>query len=231
MNIFITQPCYLSWAGYYSFLDACDTFIIYDDIQFVHQSWHHRNRIKGQNGSQWLTVPIVRNEGQIINDVKINGNHWNKDHWKTIQQNYVKAPYFKQYQDIYTRIYEMQWNKLVNLNITLMLETARQLKIKIPQIIRSSDIEVSGDKTDRLLCLLKYVKADTYLSSVGAKSYLDVKSLNNEGIEVKWCEYNNPVYPQRYAGFVPYLSVLDLLLNVGDESVKYLRQGLNLVKA
>ncbi len=231
MKVAINQPTFLSWMGYYALLDVCDTFVVYDDVVFSHQSWQHRNKIRNQDSRMWLTVPIVRREGQLINEVLINhSTHWQKDHYKSIKQNYSRTLSYRQYIKAFEEIYEARWEKLVDLNMALIKEMARHLHIKMPQIIKSSDMVTSGHKTDRLIPILKELKADTYISGVAAKDYLEVEKLNEVGIGVQWFEYEHPIYPQR-GEFIPYLSVLDLLFNTGDKAVEYLRQGVNLVNA
>lgn len=231
MKAMILQPHYIGWIGLYAMIDACNVFVVYDDIQFEHQSWQHRNKIRNQDGWMWLTVPIIRREGQLINEVMINNStHWQKDHWKSIQQNYSSTPYFKQHKEWLEEIYcHFTWDKLIDLNVYLLKILVWQLNIKIPQIVKSSEMATEGHKTDRLLPILKKLKADTYISGVGAKDYLEVKKLNDAGIEVKWFEYQHPVYPQK-GEFIPYLSALDLLMNTGDKAIDYLRQGVCLVK-
>jgi hypothetical protein len=228
MIVCITQPTYLSWIGYLAMIDYCDMFVVYDDVQFSHQSWQHRNRIKSNDKSIWLTVPIERNEGQLINEVKINGEHWAKDHWKTIEQNYCKAPYFKKYQYNFELIYQSKWNRLVDLNVKLLYTLSESIKINIPPIVFSSTIKTEGHKTDRLLPILKELKADTYISGVAAKNYLDVEKLKQNGIITKWFEYKHPIYPQLGDDFIPYMTALDLLFNTGDKAIDYLRQGVKL---
>jgi len=56
-TVAISQPTYLPWMGYFELIDSADTFVYLDSVQFVRQSWQHRNRIKTPTGLQWLTIP------------------------------------------------------------------------------------------------------------------------------------------------------------------------------
>ena len=62
MRVAVSQPTYLPWMGYFALINNVDAFVFYDDVQFSPQSWQQRNKIKTGNGTQWLTVPIERNE-------------------------------------------------------------------------------------------------------------------------------------------------------------------------
>ena len=179
----------------------------------------------------WLTVPIVRKEGQLINEVMIdNSKNWEKSHCKSIEQNYSSASYFKWFRPDFELIYQKQWEKLADLNIALMYRMALQLGIRIPAMMKSSELKTSGSKTDRLIPILKAVGADSFIEGVAGKDYLDVRKMNETGIEVFWFEYQHPVYPQK-GEFIGYLSALDLLFNIGDKAIGYIRQGVNLVRA
>ena len=221
MRVVINQPTYIPWIGYFATLDSCDKYVIYDNVQFDHQSWQHRNKIRNQEGWMWLTVPIVRNKTQLINEVKIDGNKWQKKHWKSIQQNYSRTPYFEQYESVFQKIYQTEWEYLIDLDVALLKELAIQLRINMPEFIYASDIKTEGHKTDRLIPILKATGADIFIEGLAGKNYIEVNRLNEAGIEIKWFEYNHPVYPQR-GEFIPYLSAIDLLFNTGDKAIDYI---------
>lgn len=228
MKAVIVQPIYLPWMGYFGLIDIADTFVFYDDVQFVKQSWQQRNKIKTQNGWIWLTVPVFQNFGQKINEVKINNNlNWRDKHWKSIKHHYSKAPLFEEYMSIFEEIYEKNWKYLVDLNVTLIKEITEILDLKT-EFMFSSELNAKGTKTERLINILNKIGADEYVSGPAAKSYIEIERFKNEGISLYWYEFNHPNYPQLYGDFIPYLSVIDLLFNAGNEAIKYIniREGL-----
>ena len=104
MIISAHQPAYLPWCGYFQRISMSDVFVILDEVQFEKNSFTNRNQIKTSNGVFWLTVP-VRLKGHLSSNIKqieISDNgQWAKKHWKTIKQNYLKAPFFDLYQDTF----------------------------------------------------------------------------------------------------------------------------------
>lgn len=226
MEIAVMQPTYLPWMGYFALLDSVDIFVYYDDVQFSVQSWQQRNRIKTDKGSCWLTIPIVRSENQKICDVGINyGTDWRRKHWQTIKQAYSKAPFFDIYAPYIEELYTIKWYLLSDYCMYISGILAMGLEIKMPQIYTSSELFSEGAKTDRLISLLKNLKATEYISGLAAKKYIEPEKFEKAGIKLTWFEYNHPVYPQIRGEFIPYLSVLDLLFNTGEEAIKYIRQG------
>lgn len=225
MRVVVLQPTYLPWMGYFGMIDLADIFVFYDDVQFSVQSWQQRNKIKTSQGWIWLTVPIVRQFGSRINDTKINNStNWNKKHWESIKQNYSKAPFFRKYTPIFEEVYGSEWEYLADLNITLIKKMAEILGLET-KFITSSELNIEGVKTERLLNTLKKIEANEYISGPGTKGYIEVNSFKENNIKLYWYEYQHPVYPQIRGEFIPYLSVIDLLFNTGDEAMRYIREG------
>ena len=225
MRAVVLQPTYLPWVGYFGMIEIADIFVFYDDTQFVKQSWQQRNKIKTQNGWILLIVPVLQKLGQKIKEVKINNNiNWYEKHWKSIMYNYNKAPFLKDHAPILREVYEKKWEYLVNLNITLIKEITKILGLKT-KFILSSELNVEDRKTNRLINILNKIGADEYVSGPAARSYIEIEKFKTERIELYWYEFNHPSYSQLYGDFIPYLSVIDLLFNVGDEAINYIREG------
>jgi len=225
MRAVILQPTYLPWMGYFGMIDIADVFVFYDDTQFVKQSWQQRNKIKTQNGWMWLIVPVFQNFGQEIKEVKINNNiNWAEKHWKSIMYNYSKAPFFNEYASIFESMYTKRWECLVELNVALIKKITEILGLKT-RFMFSSELNVKGAKTDRLIDILTKIDADVYISGPAAKTYIEIDKFKREGIMLYWYEFNHPTYPQLHGDFIPYLSVVDLLFNTGNEALDVIRRG------
>lgn len=220
------QPSYLPWLGYFDKLAKADLFVIMDHLQFEAQNFQNRNRIKLNTGPAWVTVPLERgSQTDTILDKKIQNTsspkeHWQRRTWLTIENNYRRAPYFEMYAEELKDVYTRPWEKLIDLDMHMLQLACKWLGIHRP-IIRSSTLELEGQKTDMLIDMCRKVNADAYLTgSGGSQDYLDAEKMGRHGIGVHWQQFEHPTYPQRYAhlGFVPNLAFLDLLLNCGPDS-------------
>jgi hypothetical protein len=227
------QPAYLPWLGYLDKLAKSDVFVVMDDLQYEPQNFQNRNRVKLNNGTSWLTVPVERGEqSDRILDKRITHcanpkEHWQRRTWRTLQVHYGKAPGFARFKDELEDVYVRRWERLVDIDLH-MLELARNWLGLTGPILRSSSFGLEGQKTDRLIDLCRKVGAKVYLSgSGGATDYLDVDAMKRAGITVLWQTFVHPRYPQRYPGlgFIPKLAFLDLLLNCGTESRDILLRG------
>lgn len=238
MKMVILQPMYIPWMGYFGMMQQADIFIFHDDIEFVRQSWQRRNQIKvpeNNGGSKWLSVPIEKDQGQNINEVRINNNiDWQDDHWAEIKSAYSEeavpyggehAEYFEDYANVIREIYQKDWEYLSNLTTTTVEILAEQIGVGDLEIRSTSEMDVSGDKTDRVINILNTVGADEYISGPGAKDYLDVDSFRANGISLYWHEFTHPEYPQPYGEFQSHMSAIDFLFNVGPDSERMLREA------
>ncbi len=212
----IHQPNYLPWLGYFHKIANSDIFIFLDNVPYSKNNFINRNKIKTQHGETWMTVSVLTKGyyGQLINEVKINNKiPWSKIHWKTIEANYSRAAYFKDYKHLFESIYEKKWESLASLNETLIKLICDILGINNIKFIRASELNVSGKNTELLINICKAVGADTYFSGSGGKKYLDEGMFEKEGMILKYSEFQQPVYNQLWGDFIPNLSVIDLIFN------------------
>lgn len=219
----VLQPSYLPWLGYFDQLARSDVFVYYDDVQFDKHGWRNRNRICTPDGPQWLTVPI-RHKGhslQLINETVIDSTkNWTRKHLRTLAQHYRSAPFWEMYFPELEHILSHRWNRLVDLNIALIEQCANWLGIRTPRVCAST-LGITGGQNSRLVSICHHFHADTYLSGASAKNYLDVGLFLSSGIKVVWQNYLHPVYPQIRGKFTPYLSIIDLLFNVGPHARQF----------
>jgi hypothetical protein len=226
MRVTILQPSYLPWLGFFEQMHRSDQFVLYDDVQFTRRDWRNRNRIRVQEGSIWLTVPVIQKNKyeQNLLETKIdNSTSWKRKHLETIRCHYSKTPFFDLHFPWCEKIFNSEWNFLLDLSLETIQYLKGQLKINTP-LLRSSELGGSGDKTERLVSICKQLGATQYLSGESARNYISEKDFSDQSIELEYQEFQHPEYPQRYEGFVPFLSTIDLLFNCGDKSLDFLKQ-------
>lgn len=228
-TIVIMQPTYLPWIGYFDLMDQCDQFIFLDHVQFARRSWQQRNRIKTAHGEQMLTVPVLSKglRDQSIREVRIDSaKNFTVDHVKSIHSAYAKAPFYRRCADGLEEIFNRKHEFLCELNIQLIQWFAGVLGLH-KECIRNSSLGVAGKKTQLLLSICRALGATCYLSAVGSREYIEEENLfPGSGIELVYHQFHHPVYPQLHGEFIPYLSILDLVMNVGgSEALAVIRSG------
>lgn len=225
MILSVHQPQYLPWLGYFDKVAASDLFVFLDLPQYKRREFQNRNRVKGPQGEVWLTVPVISKGKfeQPIREVEIdNSQDWQASHWKTLELNYKKAPYWADYSPGLRAFYEKKWSHLCQLNLEQCVYFFGALGIKTPWKVES-DLGTSTQSTERLIELCKKTGADSYLSGSGGKDYMDEARFADEKLGLSYQHYAHPSYPQRHGDFLPYMSIVDLLMNAGPESLSVLR--------
>jgi len=222
----IHQLHYLPWLRYFEKIARSDVFIILDNIQFTKNGWQNRNKVKAAAGAVTLTVPVSARLGEPLDAVRIdNAMPWRKKHQRTIEQAYGKAPHYEALAPFLAETYAREWDTLDALNRHLLARLVQVLRIGTP-IEYASDLEVPGVATERLVNLVKAVGGDRYYTGAFAvDAYLDVPLFEQAGIGIAIQEWRAPVYAQLHGDFIPDLSIVDLLMNCGPDSLSILMEA------
>lgn len=223
-RVAIVQSCYLPWRGYFDLIHDVDIFVFYDCVQFTKRDWRSRNYIKTKNGALRLTVPVLQSHRGPINRVKIDtSTNWQENHYKAFVYNYRNRPYFQKFKFLLDEVYtRKKWEFLSDLNQETTKIIARLLKIKTA-FLDSSELRLTGTKTDRLIDALCKLKADKYISGPSAMEYLEPEKFVQKNINLVYKQYPSyPLYSQAGDNFEGKVTILDLLFNVGFESPRYI---------
>ena len=223
MIISIHQPNYIPWLGYFEKMLNSDIFVFLDDVQYEKNYLINRNQIRTNAGSMWMTIPVNAKHDSIVNNVRIdNSQKWTMKHKKSIQINYSKSDFLQTHQNFFDRLYEQQFEFLIDINVEVIRYLMKQLDINTKTLF-SSELNVEGTGSNRILNICKSLSADFYISGQFGKNYLDLEEFKNNGIDIKFQNFIHPVYKQCYAPFIPNLSAIDLLFNEGENSKNILR--------
>ena len=226
MRVTILQPSYLPWLGFFEQMSRSDKFVLLDDVQYTRRDWRNRNRIRVRENWIWLTVPVQQKSrfSQSLLETRIdNSVSWRRKHLETLRQHYCKAPFFEKYFPRCQQVYEKDWTFLFDLCLETINLIKEEMGIETP-LLRSSEMKPGGEKTERLVSICRELGATHYLSGESGSNYIAEEDFFSQGIALEYQNYEHPVYPQRYTGFVPHLSAIDLLFNCGEQSLGILKQ-------
>jgi len=227
MIVTIHQPEHLPWLGFFDKISQCDLYVMLDHVSYRKNYFQNRNRIRTVDGTALMTVPVLQkgHSHQAISEVLINNEgspRWREKCWRTLLQHYKNSQYWNQYSNFFEELYSAEWNRLVELNEAIIRYLLRALSLT-PHLVKSSNLIVKGDKSSSLLRICENVGATVYVSGVSGKTYLDLVSFEEAGIEVRFQEFHHPIYRQLHEPFVPCTSIIDLLFNCGPKSSDILR--------
>lgn len=225
-TVVILQPSYLPWLGYFAQMEQSDVFVVYDDVQYDKESWRNRNRIKSQQGVQWLTVPaLTKGENWPTNrDIRINNAvNWRRKHLNALRLNYSKAPFFLDYFSSFEELLSEDFEHLFDLNMASLKLLTKLLGLK-REILLSSDLKIEGSSTERLVDICRHLFASRFYEGAAGRNYMNCVAFEQADIELVFQDYQHPRYPQLHGAFVPHLSIVDLLFNCGPQSLSILSE-------
>lgn len=221
------QNVYLPWLGLFHKIALADTFCSFDQVQYLPKDWNNRNKIKTAMGPIWLTVPVHSHghRDKPLSEIEIdNTKPWAKKHWRSLELNYSKAPFFDEYAGFFEEIYGREWTHLAQLNDVMLRSFLNMLEIEV-DFTRASDHDFQGTGSDLVLDMCKTLGADRYIFGALGRDYADVDAFTEAGIKVAFQDYRHPTYPQFYGEFESHLSIVDLLFNCGPDSYEILMSG------
>ena len=223
-TVVIMQPCYLPWMGYFEQIARGDMFVLLDTVQFEKQSWQCRNQLKTTNNLPfWLTVPIAAHPLQTaICDILIarDGGRWRMAHLKSITMALSRAPFYEEIIPVFESLLSRDWERLADMNVDGIRRIAHLLGLT-PEWKKASELPVGGTKADLVLDICRHFGATCCYVSQGSRYLeLQVQEFYEAGVEIVFQTWPHPTYPQRGAGFVSHLSVVDALMNAGPGEVR-----------
>jgi hypothetical protein len=212
----ISQPRFFPGLHYLHRMLLADVFVILDTVQFNPRHEENRARLKTPGGTDWLTVPVrqASRDQLILQTRPDDGQPWRRKALKTLQHLYGKAPLYRAHAPAVEEVLGTPQETLTGLDRASWGPALRLLRPAC-RFVRASELPVSGTGPRLLLEVCTHLGADTYLSGSFGREYLDAGEFARAGVTVLFHEYSYPTYPQRYDGFVPFLSYLDALFNVG----------------
>lgn len=219
------QPCYMPWLGYFAKIAKADKFCIFDCVPFSRHDYTNRVQIKTKDGAQWLTVPVEHTgERQLLKDVRIASGPWQRKNLRAIECAYSKAPHFERYWAELPAIMgaAADCTMLADCTRTLFLWCMEKLGLSNKPITLASNYDFKGEKSALVLDMCRQLGASQYIFGTKGRDYADVEAFGREGVLVQFQDYQHPVYPQLHGEFVPGLSVVDLLMNCGPDSLDVL---------
>jgi len=226
-RVAIHQPNYFPWLGYFAKIARADVFVLLDDVAYQSgnaTSVTNRARIKTANGPHLLSIPVKRAPGLVIRDAQIDaGQRWKRKHLDTIRFAYAKSEFLTEVLPIVEEVLGVDSERLAVLNEHGIRSTSAYLGLSTPFVLASALKLESTEKNRRILEICSRLDATVYLSGSGARRYNDERLFAERGVGLEYTTFAGPEYPQLHGAFVPNLSVLDALFNLGPRAVRLVK--------
>nr|WP_315149681.1 WbqC family protein [uncultured Flavobacterium sp.] len=229
MKVAIMQPYFFPYIGYFQLINAVDEFVIYDDVNFIKQGWITRNSVLVDKKKYNIILQVESASSfKKIKEITIGKNK--KKLLKTIQQEYKKAPYFNIVFPIIQRIISNNENNLSKFLVFSLKEIADYLQIgTVFRISSEIDKEDQLKGQDKVIAICKQLGATNYINAIGGQELYDKVSFNHHQILLNFIKTEPIKYAQFDNDFIPWLSIIDVIMFNSVEETKLLLNKYELV--
>lgn len=224
-KVVISQPMLFPWVGMFEQIRLANAYVHYSDVQFSKGSFVNRVQIKTASGMRWLTVPLEKLRlGQRIDEVLINDQtNWRHQHLTLLRQAYADAPYLEDMIDLVESVYSNQFKTIDQLSKESLNAICRYYNLdEGRKLIDVRTLRIDGSSSQRVLDIVLELGGNRYITGLGALKYLDHELFESNHVHVEYMDYEMRSYPQLYGKFTPYVSVLDLIANMGRNGSEYI---------
>lgn len=226
MRVAIHQPHYFPWLGQMDKMAKSDVFVFLDEVQLTVKSNMYRNRLLKVNGEvAYITIAACKHgyREKSFREIELNpAVNWKNNHLSFLDNHYRKAPFYNEVMDKIMPFFISSFNTVLEAALASTSLVMEMLNIHTPTVLQSSlSYNREAQNSDLMLSICEEMQADIYLSGNGARKYMRTEDFLKKGIEVEFQEFVYPTYRQINTNeFVPNLSSLDVLFNLGIEQTQ-----------
>jgi hypothetical protein len=216
MNVAIMQPYIFPYIGYFQLINAVDQFVFYDDVNFIKRGWINRNRILLNGKDALVTIPLIKaSQNKLINEINIFFDEkMKKILISKIENAYKKAPYYDEVINLIRKIINADIPNIGEYAANSIISVSNYLEIDTKFYFSSiQSPESKGmDKADRLIYICKNLGADHYINTIGGQVLYSKKYFDNNQIDLSFIKTLDFKYEQFDHPFIPFLSIIDVLM-------------------
>jgi hypothetical protein len=212
MKVAIMQPYFFPYIGYFQLIKAVDSFVVYDDVNYIKKSWINRNRILVKDQPYTITLSLSKaSQNKLIHEIYI--SDYSSKILKTIHQSYCKAPQFLNVYPLIENIFSQNERLLSHFLIYSLRQICDYLDIRVKWHI-SSDLK--KDKAlrgqEKILAICEELRACCYINAPGGRSLYDESAFLDRGMNLSFIQPKSSPYKQFGTEFIPNLSIIDVMM-------------------
>ena len=232
------QPYFLPYLGYFQLLQAADKFVFFDDVNYIKKGWINKNQVLANHQAYKFTIPLIKaSQNKLINEVFIaDYKAWREDFMKLIELNYKKAPYFPAiYQWLKELLYKKEYELISDIASESVMAVSRLLTMNI-EFFNSSQLDYGKNATnngqEKILGICKTLGGKEYINPQNGAELYNSADFVQAGVALQFLKMNEIRYEQlRKDEFIPYLSILDVLMFNEIDAIKQFLNNYSLIHA
>ena len=226
MKLAIMQPYFLPYIGYFQLINAVDEFVVYDNIQFTKKGWINRNRILVNGKDDFISLPLKKDSDYLDIKDRFLADSWiieRKKMLNKIKETYKKAAYFDSVYPVMEKIIMYNESNLFKFVLNSLNLVIEYIGLNTPLIISSTiSIDHTLKSEKKVIEICKAKNATNYINPIGGAGLYDKEHFSKEGIKLEFIKANDIIYTQFDKKFLPFLSIIDVMMFNSKEEIKNL---------
>lgn len=208
------QPYFFPYIGYFQLIKSVDLFVVYDNIKYTKKGWINRNRFLQNGKDADFAIPLKKNSDFLdVRDRAISPVFDKKKLLNKIREAYRKAPYFSKTLQLFERVLNNNEVNLFNYINFSIREVCKELGIKTEIIVSSTvGIDHSLKSQEKVIAICKNLCTDVYVNAIGGRELYSVDTFKKQGVDLKFIKTKPIEYKQFGNEFVPWLSIIDVMM-------------------
>lgn len=208
------QPYFLPYIGYFQLIRSADVFVVYDDIKYTKKGWINRNRFLLNNRDELFSLPLRKDSDHLhVRDRQLAQSFDKKKLLSKLKEAYRAAPCFEEVFPLIEAIVDCTELNLFGFILNSLEQVCAHLGIETPLVASSTlgiDHDLSGQ--GRVLATCKRLGADAYINSIGGRELYSHEDFAACNIKLQFLQPRACNYRQFGHPFVPWLSILDVMM-------------------
>ena len=233
MKLAIMQPYFLPYIGYFQLIHAVDQFVVYDNIQFTKKGWFHRNRFLVNGEDRMFSVSLRKDSDylDVVDRELADGfDRESKKIVRRIEASYRKAPHYGDVMPLVEACFQRRSKNLFRFIYESLELVTQYLGIHTEMIIASAvDIDHTLTSQDKVLAICEKLHANTYVNTIGGQNLYEPHAFESRGIDLRFIKTKPIEYDQFDRKFVPWLSIVDVMMFNSKEKIGDYLQHYDLV--
>lgn len=226
------QPYLFPYIGYFQLINAVDKFILYDDVDFIKKGWINRNKILINGIPHLFTIPLNKaSQNKLIKEITfVIDENWRSKFIKTIKRSYKKAPFYDKTIQIIEEVIFFKSIYIKDLILKSIVIISEYLDINT-KIVESSSIYNNIEKNgqERIIDICLQEDTDVYINPIGGIDIYNKEYFSKNHIQLFFIKSKLDRYKQNSEDFIPWLSIIDVLMNCSKEKIKIMLENYELI--
>lgn len=221
------QPYIFPYIGYFHLIEASSIFVFYDDVLLIKRGWVNRNRILRNGTAHTFTVPLSKSSQnkRICDTYPAIDKRWKEKFYKLLFYSYKKAPYYGRVMGLISSVFEKEYTNISEMAVESIIAVYGYLERSF-DYIESSDcysFVESKDRADRIIKITKDLGYRAYVNACGGKKIYSKEYFSANEVKLAFVKSNAIVYKQTNKEFIPWLSIIDILMfNDRETTIRFL---------